>query len=317
MTKKVQKLKKNGLIYKNIENIYGDLKKNLGFLWKLYLIKKIIKFKKYSCSQKIKIMFTGADKEKWFLYELYKNKYKFLERFYQQEQAPIVFSNKKNFTKEELKCFFSCCDEVFYSNCYKTDSLVKNGDAVLDLGGNIGLFSIYVKELYSQTKIYIFEPEKKNFQLLKKNLSQYENIVLFNYAAGDKNEIRNLKISKTNISHQIEDSKANINTKFLRSEKVEIKKLDGLIKGPVDVIKMDIEGYESKALLGARNLILKNLPLLIAAIEHYPEQKSELEKIIESISKNYRLLSLNKQVVCFFIPEKHKSRIEKLKLIKV
>jgi len=93
---------------------------------------------------------------------------------------------------------------------------------------------------------------------------------------------------------------------------VKIIKLDDLIKGPVNIIKADIEGYESKALLGAKNLILNNLPLLIIAVEHYSGQKQELVKIIKQINEKYKFINLTPETLCFYISEKHQNRINNL-----
>jgi len=60
---------------------------------------------------------------------------------------------------------------------------------VFDVDANIGHYaSAVISRLGDKAKVYCFEPSRSAFQMLAKNLSKYENVVLFNFGFGDKEE---------------------------------------------------------------------------------------------------------------------------------
>ncbi|MBU0762688.1 MAG: FkbM family methyltransferase [Candidatus Altiarchaeota archaeon] len=70
---------------------------------------------------------------------------------------------------------------------------------------------------------------------------------------------------------------------------VEITTLDELCRGEeVSTIKMDVEGYESEAISGAKNTIKKHKPKLALSAYHYPRHLWQLQLQIMSIRKDYR-----------------------------
>ena len=49
--------------------------------------------------------------------------------------------------------------------------LIKNGDVVLDIGANIGYYTlIFAKLVGNSGKVFAFEPEPENFKILQKNI---------------------------------------------------------------------------------------------------------------------------------------------------
>ena len=66
----------------------------------------------------------------------------------------------------------------------------KINDAILDIGGNLGISSMGFRQLGFNNKIYIFEPNKFIFKkyIKSKLLKNYSNIQAFNFALGEKNQ---------------------------------------------------------------------------------------------------------------------------------
>ena len=67
---------------------------------------------------------------------------------------------------------------------------IKKGDVVLDIGANIGVYTVLFAEIVGDKgRVYAFEPDPKNFALLKKNIeiNKYKNVVLINKAVLNKN----------------------------------------------------------------------------------------------------------------------------------
>ncbi len=77
--------------------------------------------------------------------------------------------------------------EIFVDRCYlKHDIEINDGDTVIDIGANIGLFSLFVQQQATDTVIYSFDPSPPIFELLKVNAQLYgQNIHPFNYGISD------------------------------------------------------------------------------------------------------------------------------------
>lgn len=70
----------------------------------------------------------------------------------------------------------------------------------------------------------------------------------------------------------------------LEGKEVDCDSLDNLLKGEtVDFIKMDIEGAERMALLGASNTIGNHKPILAVCIYHKPEDFFDIPLLIEEM----------------------------------
>lgn len=144
-------------------------------------------------------------------------------------------------------------------------NLIKKGDTVLDIGANIGYYTlIFAKLVGREGKVFAFEPDLENFNLLKKNvkINGYRNIILVNKAVSNKNGKEKLYISIYNKGdHRIFD--VNDGRKYIEIETI---KLDDYFKnynGNIDFIKIDVQGAEGGVIEGMLNLLEKNRDLKI------------------------------------------------------
>ena len=131
----------------------------------------------------------------------------------------------------------------------------------LDIGANIGNHSLYFSIIAGVKKVYSFEPQKFVFDILQKNLTinNVTNVYPYNYAIGDFEGDVSMNpsplLNNGGTSVDWENNPLN--------RKVKVVTIDSLhIKDPVDFIKIDVEGAESKVINGAKNLLLENHPLL-------------------------------------------------------
>lgn len=148
---------------------------------------------------------------------------------------------------------------------------IQRGDVVLDLGANIGYYTLMFARLVGEEgKVYAFEPDPTNFALLKKNMraNGYTNVELVQKAVSDTNGKLKLYLSEENRGdHRIYDS--HDGRKFVEVESV---RLDNYFWGygrEINFIKMDIQGAEGGAVLGMADLLKKHRGLKIIS-EFWP-----------------------------------------------
>lgn len=149
--------------------------------------------------------------------------------------------------------------------------IIKPGDVVVDVGANIGYFTLIFAQLVGiEGKVLAFEPDEKLFQILTANIQNngYQNVALFNQGLSDQNSEAFLYLDEfNNLDNRIYASSST-------AAKVEIKlvRLDDLIADyapEVDLIKIDIQGAETFAFIGMRDC-LRNSPNLKIITEFWP-----------------------------------------------
>lgn len=164
---------------------------------------------------------------------------------------------------------------------------INDGMKVVDIGANIGYFTLLFSKWVGQNgKVYSFEPELSNFDLLKKNINanNFSNIIFHKKAISNYDGDVSLYLSEKNIGdHRLFNFQALNDNYSRKSIKVECSKLDSIIseKDKIDLIKMDIQGAEFLALDGMQETLNKNRDILLLtefwpyAIEksgHSPEE---------------------------------------------
>lgn len=175
---------------------------------------------------------------------------------------------------------------------YESDILrqqLREGFGVIDMGANIGYFAlIAAKTVGNKGKVVAFEPEPWNFQLLKKNveLNNMTNITPVGKAVSDKAGTLTLYVDPSNtLCHHMYDK-----SDGATPVPVEVISIDEYIRAnpmKVDVIKMDIEGFEPHALKGMKETLAKNPGLKILS-EFYPEMIRQGGESAEKYLKDLR-----------------------------
>ena len=131
------------------------------------------------------------------------------------------------------------------------------GDLVLDIGANIGNHSLYFSQILG-AKVIAFEPNKSICNILVSNAYiNHANIIAHNCAVGNKNGRVNLF-----IGNYCKRNKGAVEVVESKAGSIKMIKLDDLNLKP-KFIKIDIEGFESKAIDGMVKTLKSKPPILI------------------------------------------------------
>jgi FkbM family methyltransferase len=145
---------------------------------------------------------------------------------------------------------------------------LKNGKNALDIGGNIGLQSIRMSQCAGDTgKVYAFEPlvylqEKFNSNML---LNKVHNVTLFPFALSDEENEADFTIDKKSWNQ----GTFSLTNHITGTEKqhVIIKVADNIPEiqalNSLDLIKIDVEGFEYQVLRGLKQTLQKHKPRII------------------------------------------------------
>ncbi len=199
---------------------------------------------------------------------------------------------------------------------------LKKLSTFIDIGANIGNHSLYFSKI--SKKVFSYEPNPNTYELLKFNTRNITNINIFNIGISDKNEKKflnesNFNIGDSSIVSSIErQSIKEDGTIFHEINSFKLDDLKDFSNEEISMIKIDVEGHELEVMVGAKELIKKNKPLLI--FEHNIEINKEqalkinaflkqLDYVIYLIQPNFNLFSnpfskLIGEVMRFILGEK-------------
>lgn len=202
-----------------------------------------------------------------------------------------VWNNSKNIRnnlqrlqideKRIIDCFL--IENYVDKNQYFDSGIIKFGEKEVFL--DCGCYDFETSETFlnrcpDYKKIICFEPDLNNRNNIIKKIhnKQIRDIVIQPYGVWNKNEI--LFMTGNGSSAMVTET---------GDEQVEMVALDKIISDRVTFIKMDIEGAELKALMGAKNIIQKFHPKLAICAYHKKEDIVEIPKYILSLVPEYKL----------------------------
>ncbi len=165
------------------------------------------------------------------------------------------------------------------SEIYKDVLKINGSEVFVDLGAYNGdTAEEFINIVGTYKKIFAFEADANNFKKLQKNTQGLDNIELFNLAAWNKKETL------------LFEKKKGRNSKLSSAGNVEIMadSVDNIISEPFTVLKMDIEGSEEKAILGAEKSIKKYKPKLYICAYHRNSDMFAIPLLINRICPDYR-----------------------------
>lgn len=128
---------------------------------------------------------------------------------------------------------------------------------IIDAGANIGTSSVYFAQQFPNARIFAVEPEASNFQLLRKNVAQYPNVVAVQAAFWGA--IGTRKIQNRFTGHWGYTVAETTNRTQETGQEINCVTIDSFMKEhgieSIDLLKMDIEGGEKDVLENSQGWI--------------------------------------------------------------
>ena len=137
-------------------------------------------------------------------------------------------------------------DEIYYLNF--PNLKLKNNPTIIDVGANVGFFSLATFIKYPNAKIYAFEPHPYCYEILNNYRKTHDKFSLniYNVALSDKEE--NIPIYTKNVNEFVTVSSVNNNNPKDQVFNAKAKKLGSFIDDEgideIDFMKLDCEGAE-------------------------------------------------------------------------
>lgn len=181
-------------------------------------------------------------------------------------------------------------DELVTRDVYGIDKFPNDAKRILDLGSNIGIFSLLMAKKYPEATIWAVEPEESNFEIIQKhiNINNLKNIIPLKKAVSNEKGLASLNIGLGNSANHSIVLKA----KDGQTQTVETITLDELL--PADIIKSDIEGAEYDVFTKIPNC------KIIVMETHDPNKNG---KLMADFSQKYDVHS-DKEKIIHFLKEK-------------
>ncbi|WP_181243882.1 FkbM family methyltransferase [Chamaesiphon polymorphus] len=178
--------------------------------------------------------------------------------------------------------------------------MYRHSDEVfVDCGGFDGdTTEEFCKRYPDYKKVFLFEPSATNLAKARQRLQNFRNIEMIELGVSDREGI--LKFNPESGSAScVSDS---------GSSQISVTTLDKSINEKVTFIKMDLEGWELKALQGAIEHIAKDRPKLAIAVYHHPSDFWRISEFILDVRDDYDVYLRHytegwSETVMFFVPK--------------
>lgn len=147
--------------------------------------------------------------------------------------------------------------------------LLRPGDTFLDVGANVGFYSLVLSVTQPKTQVVAFEPNPRIFQLLKSNVAanHFDHVTCEPLALSDSDGTATLYLNQSDMSASLRDDFDSHRTETVA---VRTTSLDHYInrqeiRGRL-IVKVDVEGHEEAFFEGARQTLAFKKPDIITEV---------------------------------------------------
>jgi len=198
--------------------------------------------------------------------------------------------------------------------------VLKPGMTVVDAGSNIGYYSLIASSLVGKTgEVYSFDPSKYMYDLLRKIVvdNRIVNIHPFNLGLGDKettlelykvSELNNVIADTYSPSFCLPIDDATMKVMNIKVENLGISPVTTLDKFSehyiierIDLLKLDVEGYEPHIITGAKRLLEENRirRIMIELNGYWLTRSNNTPESVDAMLRKYGFdIEYQKKYVC-------------------
>lgn len=151
-----------------------------------------------------------------------------------------------------------------------TKKVLRENDIVLDIGANIGLFSIIASKIVGERgKVIAYEPSPITYKRLVENIemNKLQNIVTRPVGLSEKQGKLKFNVSNNGFDAWNTFAQNDTDGRFQESILVNVETLDAELdlidKADIAFVKIDVEGWEKFVLLGGRDFFNKYEPIVM------------------------------------------------------
>ncbi len=177
--------------------------------------------------------------------------------------------------------------EVWVHRQYDPPEGFGDHDVVVDIGANVGLFSVRAATHALRGSVFAFEPAPDNFTRLKENiqLNGLANVIPMQAAIAGKTETRHMYLgTQDTVSHSLwkgwggSDQQITVQCKTLEDAMREYNITH------IDLLKIDCEGAEGEIILGMGDATLRRIRRIGMEVHEWPgsDNTGQLKSFLES-----------------------------------
>jgi FkbM family methyltransferase len=228
----------------------------------------------------MKKFFRGIFRNILHRYPKEHGKYTILKKLYYPYLAPKstvreeieIFNGMKMSVNptESLQAYLYVFGSYELPTIHFLEKALKPGENVLDVGAQVGYTAlVFSKIIGEKGRVFAFEPEKANYESLQKNfaLNNLTNIETFKKAVAETSKTLRLYLSNDNNAGA---HSTVFNDRTLKSdyEEVEAITIDSIMQQlpKISCIKIDVEGAEIDVIDGAKELLKRDSPFIVAEL---------------------------------------------------
>lgn len=174
------------------------------------------------------------------------------------------------------------------TDAHLADAL-RPGMVVLDIGAHVGYYTLVAAQAVGPSgKVHAFEPCAETLSLLRANVraNGFANVEIHPFAAGSGDSKRTLHVTGSSDSHGLFPHPL---TETVRMTEVRTVRVAQVVPGPVDLVKIDVEGAEFEVLDGMRDLVSGEDPSVLivewnpACLRNAGQDPLELPRCLEEL----------------------------------
>lgn len=241
------------------------------------------KFEQYPMGGYSKGMTSGA--YRFVLKDLLEHieEYDWLYNRFEDDISREVFTNLIRYRLFPANSFLVAAYDAEHPHYYDKTIVKCNEDEVfVDCGAFDGdSTEKFIKYYGTYKHIYAYEPSAENIQACQDNLKKYDNVTVRQCGVGEKEAFLSMDSNGASSTFMRERQTS-------AGDGIQIISLDEDILEKITYCKMDIEGFEIPALLGAKRHIQNDFPKLAISLYHIVTDIWEIPRLIDSIHPGYR-----------------------------